>query len=449
MACISESSCDEEEVVLSPSTLDHAAAFVVYPKPSRREQPRASDEVSSDISMAARPKVMPKSPPPQAQGYASQASPSSSTAVVQAYRGPVAKMPAPKSKSVAKRTPPFPSVEKCRNCEEFSYKGSTAYTIKATCFAFGNSTTTRREERYPYTFENCPHEVVDRRGSSKTTSRVFCKQCGNFVHEEPADLRKQRVAVGKRTEETPEDVFRVVQNITSVEANQELSDEVVETVVAHFNEQVSYQTGHTAASLHQILDEALVANAKEQDPLEDDGSFEFPEPTSFTAVAVNQTTGDVMLNLPTVDVMDPDDPRVYAALDEGCNTTCHSSAWGEMATKKLEARGYSFQWKEDADAPTFIGLGSKSTTKGRRSMPFALQAQDGEESIYGHLEPYEASADGTPLLISLYCQVALGMIKDLTRRTVSVMKKGQKVHDSIVQVLTHGPTPFESHTGFG
>ena len=113
LACISESSCDEEEVVLSPSTLDHAAAFVVCPKPSRREQPRASDEVSSDISMAARPKVMPKSPPPQAQGYASQASSSSSTAVVQAYRGPVAKMPAPKSKSVAKRTPPFPPLEKC------------------------------------------------------------------------------------------------------------------------------------------------------------------------------------------------------------------------------------------------------------------------------------------------------------------------------------------------
>ena len=155
----------------------------------------------------------PRVPPPQAQGYASQASSSSSTAVVQAYRGPVAKMPAPKSKSVAKRTPPFPPLEKCRDCEEFSYKGSTAYTIKATCFACGNSTTTRREERYPYTFENCPHEVVDRRGSSKTTSRVFCKQCGNFVHEEPADLRKQRVAVGKRTEETPEDVFCVVQNI--------------------------------------------------------------------------------------------------------------------------------------------------------------------------------------------------------------------------------------------
>ena len=222
--------------------------------------------------------------------------------------------------------------------------------------------------------------------------------------------------------------------------------EVVEAVVAHFNEQVSYQTGHTAASLHQILDEALVANANEQDPLEDDGSFEFPEPTSFTAVAVNQTTGDVMLNLPTVDVMDPDDPHVYAALDEGCNATCHSSAWGEMATKKLEARGYSFQWK---DAPTFIGVRSKSTTKGRRSMPFALQAQDGEESIYGHLEPYEASADGAPLLISLYCQVALGMIKDLTRGTVSVMKKGQRYMIPIVQVLTHGPTPFESHTGFG
>ncbi|CAK9055782.1 unnamed protein product [Durusdinium trenchii] len=191
-----------------------------------------------------------------------------------------------------------------------------------------------------------------------------------YEHEEVEEWESIALNAMADLEGSPDiDASSLGESIQLQIAALELSDEVVEAVVAHFNEQVSYQTGHTAASLHQILDEALVANANEQDPLEDDGSFEFPEPTSFTAVAVNQTTGDVMLNLPTVDVMDPDDPHVYAALDEGCNTTCHSSAWGEMATKKLEARGYSFQWKEDADA------------------------QDGEESIYGYLESYEADEE--------------------------------------------------------
>lgn len=81
-----------------------------------------------------------------------------------------APLPKAKSKSAPKKTPPNPPITKCTQWKDFSYRGSTACTVKATCRDCGHSTTTRRDEKYAYTFENCPHEVVDRRGSSKATS---------------------------------------------------------------------------------------------------------------------------------------------------------------------------------------------------------------------------------------------------------------------------------------
>ena len=48
-------------------------------------------------------------------------------------------------------------------------------------------------------------------------------------------------------------------------------------------------------------------------------------------------------NLPVVDMWSPDEDHVWGALHEGCNSTCHSKAWGELA----EVRHHGL---------TFIGL---------------------------------------------------------------------------------------------
>ena len=142
---------------------------------------------------------------------------------------------------------------------------------------------------------------------------------------------------------------------------------------------------------------------------------ELSGPRGFMAVTANQITGDVPLSLPEVDIMDPNDPT---ALCEGCSSTYHSAEWGKMCNEKLKALGSEFGWKIRSTT-SFVGIGSKSNTLGTRQMPFALLAET-NEIVKGHCESYEVDKGSTPMLLSLYAQCTLGMIKDLEQGTCSV-----------------------------
>ena len=75
------------------------------------------------------------------------------------------------------------------------------------------------------------------------------------------------------------------------------------------------------------------------------------------------------MNFESIDI--EKSPHVFALLDEGCNSTCHSSAWAAEAEKKLARFGYTMPLKDDG-GKSFAGLGSGSTkTKGVRSIPFS------------------------------------------------------------------------------
>ena len=39
--------------------------------------------------------------------------------------------------------------------------------------------------------------------------------------------------------------------------------------------------------------------------------------------------------LPVVDMWSPEEDHIWGALGEGCNSTCHSKAWGELAGDRL------------------------------------------------------------------------------------------------------------------
>ena len=62
------------------------------------------------------------------------------------------------------------------------------------------------------------------------------------------------------------------------------------------------------------------------------------------AGAGSTSSGDLVRidNLPLVDMWDPSETRIWGALDEGCNSTCHSTAWGRLADERLKALGLSF-----------------------------------------------------------------------------------------------------------
>lgn len=81
---------------------------------------------------------------------------------------------------------PAPDGEKpgCpEGCGPFPRRGSNAYLNILTCKICGKQTKTRKEIMEEYNPGECPHDVLDRRGSSKLISRTFCLQCKTFINE--------------------------------------------------------------------------------------------------------------------------------------------------------------------------------------------------------------------------------------------------------------------------
>ena len=70
-----------------------------------------------------------------------------------------------------------------------------------------------------------------------------------------------------------------------------------------------------------------------------------PDAVGYVATSTEMTSDLVSLDLPTRHWDDMNDPNVYVALDEGCNTTCHSEHRGHIAEAKLKSLGPSPSWK--------------------------------------------------------------------------------------------------------
>ena len=72
----------------------------------------------------------------------------------------------------AKGKPPNPPLEEsCRRCTRFTFQGSNAYVENKTCLDCGKNERKKKESKPSADPAKCKHEVTDRRGSSKTTSR--------------------------------------------------------------------------------------------------------------------------------------------------------------------------------------------------------------------------------------------------------------------------------------
>ena len=111
---------------------------------------------------------------------------------------------------------------------------------------------------------------------------------------------------------------------------------------------------------------------------------------------------------------------VYCILDEGCNSTCHSSRWADDATRKLNAMGYGFPFKTK-ESKSFAGLGSKgSKTEGSRKMPFSLMFENSDDVLNGVIESHQLAEGDTPMLLSLHAQAALGVTKNMRTCEISI-----------------------------
>ena len=138
---------------------------------------------------------------------------------------------------------------------------------------------------------------------------------------------------------------------------------------------------------------------------------------------VSMTDGLVELKQTPIDMYSDDHDHVFAVLDEGCNTTCHSRRWAEMAEKRLEKRGLTFPFTDEA-FKKFTGLGAGNTdTDGVRALPFALALVDhaGDKQIVnGIMHSHQLNAGSAPLLISLHAQAHLKLTKDMAAGTIKI-----------------------------
>ena len=88
--------------------------------------------------------------------------------------------------------------------------------------------------------EQKPREVkvVDRRGSSRSISRTFCKQCGTCIDEVPEKFHAQRRAAASKVLDATSNAPDVINAMTSKGAVTDYSPEAVEAILSAFNDRV-------------------------------------------------------------------------------------------------------------------------------------------------------------------------------------------------------------------
>ncbi len=119
-------------------------------------------------------------------------------------------------------------------------------------------------------------------------------------------------------------------------------------------------------------------------------------------------------------VVDPyNDPHVWAVVDDGCNSCCHSTVWHTDARETWRKLG--FQSYLISDKPTmFNGVGTRPTT-GKYRLPLGFRLQESDLTLPGTFQSHEFSGGTHPLLLSQSLQALLGMTKNVRNGTIQIM----------------------------
>ena len=343
--------------------------------------------------------------------------------------------PAGGPKGAPKKPPNPPLPQKCSSgCKEFSMQGSTGYTIRKTCRVCGWHTTDRRDREFEFKYEDCPHEneKTNNLCSSKTLSRTYCLQCGNFINQEPQEDRKVKKSLATAIMEAPNENLEVIHLLAKKSSQDYMSPAhasfVVDLFGGYVQEMVDRNEDINPVSMHRCLTQAI-DNAEAA--LYDDPNAGYvrqglkdPEHLGYMASDTQMTGDEVYLHLPEVDMWDSTSRDLFVALDEGCNTTCHSEAWASMAESKLKGYGLDVPWISE-QGKSFLGLGASTKTQGQRTIPFALWLKNGG-AVPGTMDSHQIMGpQRTPLLLSLYAQASLGFIKNMKKGTVMMEMNGK------------------------
>ena len=340
--------------------------------------------------------------------------------------------------------------------------GSNATHVRFTCLQCGTVTKRKREEQTVRSPETCPHENTDARGSSSTTHRVYCKDCGQYVCECPQSEwrqqqnetrgnllrgRTERIDFSRGCERVtrsevsemihsfpqalrlflrqhPDEEFdlhqveQVLQDCVDLirettEARKTSASATLENSITAFGacEIVSTTSVPRLQGSHRTIDDeesraspsafpARTACVKRQAPMFRSGDEERQDKRPVRPLPQSSITM-TRIDLKT-------DPRVFAVLDDGCNRTCHTPAFIDHRRSVLESEGKQLS-PLFGEARHYTG---RCRATGRRSITFGLALPDGS-SVRAELKSNELNI-GTEriLLLSIQAQATLGLVKD-------------------------------------
>ena len=151
----------------------------------------------------------------------------------------------PTSSSTPSRKPPSPPLPtKCDVCVDFSGSGSSARYIVRTCRTCGYRT---QRERYEAVHRpnDCPHDAVDHRGSTKDVARTFCIKCQTYIDEQPRGLAEGKKETAKKVTTASNSQAQAIDKLVS-EDHAMNPDELGEVIISASGPPVSRGTPATS-----------------------------------------------------------------------------------------------------------------------------------------------------------------------------------------------------------
>jgi len=121
------------------------------------------------------------------------------------------------------------------------------------------------------------------------------------------------------------------------------------------------------------------------------------------------------MHLRVVDIFE--DPHVWACVDDGCNSGCHSEMWHENARHKWARKGVC-SYLQDPRSTNFAGVGN-APSAGKFVIPVGFMLEESQLRLPGSVESHEMKHGTHPLLISQSVQAKLGMRKDMREGSIT------------------------------
>ena len=284
-------------------------------------------------------------------------------------------------------------VEQCKKCMEFTRRGSNAYIECKTCLVCGTQYKTPKSQPLGSSTaqQACSHERYDHRGSTMSSRKYFCLDCGKTIAKPRAEaMIAEKVASKVAASSAP-----LVQVTGKVAAEKLISagtaTDVLNVFVAQAKQLIGSSDSVTTTQLHNLLADSVIACTTAKSAAESATS-------AMGSTAFMAMTSPDEYSSDGKRLVDPyEDEGIWAIPDGGCNASCHSVKWRENADAKLRADGYTTHWYHQKQK-TFRGLG-KNTTQchGKRAWPVAVEVANGDHLV---TELATSETEGSnPLLI--------------------------------------------------